>query len=551
MPHRPLRLSASFLLLSACVCLSLSLRLPVPAKAQDLKPQIERGRTLYALNCLICHQITGQGTPGTFPPLANSDYLAQNRDKTILALVQGLSGPITVNGRKYNNAMPPVVLNDNEVADALTYVRQSWGNNLSSIKADDVKKIRSTSEYPTFEKLKEANAYRPLPTPPDGFVLREVTRLTSHGVRLAADPARDSLYILGNAGDIWKVEVKTGNTKQVVWGKNYLVKDKGSPSTVGFAFDQDHHLYVVCNHRDEGPSIITDNVIIYRSTRDEEGEPTDLQPLVSASYPWGIGPFNHGVGHLAFGPDGMLYVGSGSRTDGSEPGPGGKFSTKGEDPLTATIWRIDPKASKPAIEIYARGLRNPYGFCWNDKAEMFATDNGPDADAPEELNQIVQGAHYGFPFQFSDWDKKPYAYTPATPPSLRITRPIANFGPAAGGSPSKPLYTFDPHSSPSGIVFLGNDWPETYRGSFLLGRFGNLLKTPKDAGFDLLQATLKKNAQGIYEGHFKTLLAPLARPVDVVLLPGARAYILEYTRTVTFGGSLGFPGRILELRAEH
>ena len=47
-------------------------------------------------------------------------------------------------------------------------------------------------------------------------------------------------------------------------------------------------------------------------------------------------------------------------------------------------------------------MRNAYGFCWNERGEMFATENGPDADAPEELNQIEQGRHYGFPYTFAN-----------------------------------------------------------------------------------------------------------------------------------------------------
>ena len=90
-----------------------------------------------------------------------------------------------------------------------------------------------------------------------------------------------------------------------------------------------------------------------------------------------VDSFNHGVGHIAFGPDGMLYVNSGSRTDGDETGDDPRYSKEGEDRLTSCIWRLDPNADKPEIEIYARGLRNAYGFRWNDHGEMYATDNGP------------------------------------------------------------------------------------------------------------------------------------------------------------------------------
>jgi glucose/arabinose dehydrogenase len=250
------------------------------------------------------------------------------------------------------------------------------------------------------------------------------------------------------------------------------------------------------------------------------------------------------VGHIALGPDGHLYVNSGSRTDGNETGKDDRYSREGETPLTACLWRLDPRRpSQPTIEVYARGLRNAYGFCWNDKGEMLATDNGPDADPPEELNLVRPHHHYGFPYRFSDWDRKPYPYTPDPPPGFVFARPIVNLGPDAG----KGLATFDPHSSPSGIVFLGDDFPPPYRGTFLVARFGNLLERPRDAGFDVLHVRLEKHGDG-YRAHVRTLLAPIARPVDLHLSGRGRVYICEYSRQIQNKGYNGMlPGRVLEL----
>ncbi|HEX4645039.1 MAG TPA: PQQ-dependent sugar dehydrogenase, partial [Verrucomicrobiae bacterium] len=242
------------------------------------------------------------------------------------------------------------------------------------------------------------------------------------------------------------------------------------------------------------------------------------------------------------------YVSSGSRTDANETGSDPNYFRGGEVPLTACFWRLDPKADKPAIQVFARGLRNPFGFCWNDSGEMFATDNGPDEDAPEELNLIQEGKHYGFPYKFSNWTRKPYPYTPDPPPGLEFTLPIANVGPDAGGSGRKPLYTFDAHSSPGGIVCLGDDFPQEYRGTFLVTRFGNLLSRRKDVGFDLLNVRLEKNARGVYEAQVKTLISPLARPIDVYLGGKGKVYICEYTRVLDNSGKVAMmPGRLLEL----
>lgn len=105
--------------------------------------QIERGKRVYMQNCSMCHQLEGQGVENVFPPLAKSDYVAANRDQIIRAVTKGLSGPITVNGKPYNGVMPPVTtLTDEQVADVVTYVRNSWGNSGEGATPAQVRAIR-------------------------------------------------------------------------------------------------------------------------------------------------------------------------------------------------------------------------------------------------------------------------------------------------------------------------------------------------------------------------------------------------------------------------
>lgn len=105
------------------------------------------GELLFQQRCLSCHQATGEGLPGTYPPLAGSEYVnAADPGVPARILIHGISGPITVKGTEYNNLMPPygvgVQMSDEEVAQLLTYVRSSFGNSASAVTAADVKKAR-------------------------------------------------------------------------------------------------------------------------------------------------------------------------------------------------------------------------------------------------------------------------------------------------------------------------------------------------------------------------------------------------------------------------
>jgi nitrite reductase (NO-forming) len=106
--------------------------------------QVKAGEVLFKGTCSACHQDKGQGIPDVFPPLAGSDYLLKDRDRAIGVVLNGLSGPVTVNGKSYNSVMPPMSqLNDDEVANLLTYALNSWGNNGGTVTAAQVKAVRA------------------------------------------------------------------------------------------------------------------------------------------------------------------------------------------------------------------------------------------------------------------------------------------------------------------------------------------------------------------------------------------------------------------------
>jgi nitrite reductase (NO-forming) len=108
---------------------------------------MEKGRRVYAQTCFACHQANGAGLPGVFPPLAQSDYLMADKDRSIRAVIKGLSGPITVNGAQFNGVMPPVLINDEQVAQVLTYVRNEWGNSGDVVTLDEVRRVRAESAH--------------------------------------------------------------------------------------------------------------------------------------------------------------------------------------------------------------------------------------------------------------------------------------------------------------------------------------------------------------------------------------------------------------------
>jgi len=105
--------------------------------------QMERGKKVFLSACFACHMQEGQGLPAVFPPLAGSDFLKADKDRAIRIPIKGLSGPIVVNGKPYNNVMPPQQFSDDQLADVLTYVMNSWGNDFGTVSTADVKRIRS------------------------------------------------------------------------------------------------------------------------------------------------------------------------------------------------------------------------------------------------------------------------------------------------------------------------------------------------------------------------------------------------------------------------
>jgi nitrite reductase (NO-forming) len=111
--------------------------------------QIKAGQARFTGTCSVCHQDNGQGIPNVFPPLAGSDFLMADKQRAVGIVLNGLTGKVTVNGNTFNSVMPPMSqLNDDELANILTYVRNTWGNTGEAVSADEVKHIRETTKRP-------------------------------------------------------------------------------------------------------------------------------------------------------------------------------------------------------------------------------------------------------------------------------------------------------------------------------------------------------------------------------------------------------------------
>ena len=100
---------------------------------KPIEQSIADGEEIYQDFCLQCHLSNGEGVSGIYPPLANSDYLFDNIDRSISNVKYGLSGPIIVNDEEYNAVMLNNGLDDEEISDVMNYILNSWGNKTNEI----------------------------------------------------------------------------------------------------------------------------------------------------------------------------------------------------------------------------------------------------------------------------------------------------------------------------------------------------------------------------------------------------------------------------------
>ncbi|GAC1384162.1 MAG: hypothetical protein NVSMB42_01790 [Herpetosiphon sp.] len=408
-----------------------------------------------------------------------------------------------------------------------------------------------------------------------GIKLRKVVDVAAGNTTLARSPRSGDLFYLSPAKGIYRVTPTSGAATLAVALLDLF--PEGLPAAM--TFGSDGSLFVVAN-RKVGKTL-TQAII-------RKGTPTDSNRFrwetlaTTDPYPLSNTPFDHQFNGVAVSPDGAyLFINSGSRTDhGEEENNGGAFPGTREAALTARIFRLptaghdlvlpnDESALATEGRVWARGTRNAYSLAFAPGGDLFAIDNGPDADYPDELNWIREGKHYGFPWrfgvqdnpqQFAGYDpakdvRLPADYTAVKtgsyhndptfpPPPGPFTDPVVNVGPDAtiyrgddgrehaAAAEHASLSTLTAHRSPLGLVFVPDGaMPSDMRGtpdalSALVLSWGAAGGTLGDKGQDLLHLTLRKQGDN-YVATTEQIVRGFKNPISSVLVDD-RLYVLEF-----------------------
>jgi glucose/arabinose dehydrogenase len=409
----------------------------------------------------------------------------------------------------------------------------------------------------------------------EGMRLRKVMDVDPGHIRLVHDAAKGVTYLVNPASGLFRVNLLGSDSPALVASLTDILPQS---TLTGLAVGPDGAVYVVGNLT----SGANQNIGVVRQGIANDAGQFAWQTLVTTEpYPLSDTPFDHQVNGIVVSPDGQwVYLNSGSRTDHGEVQANvGAFPEAREAPLTARVFRLPASATElslpndeAALEalgvVFARGTRNAYDLAFAPNGDLFAVDNGPDADYPDELNWLREGRHYGFPWRFgvddnpqqfpdysSVFDKRlsgdftavqtgAYRADPTFPKSPGgFTEPVKNLGPAAGQyraadgaqktiAAGEALYTFTPHRSPLGLVFATSEkmpadlrsTPTTFS-AFLLS-WGAAGGTLTDRGQDLLHLALTKRGDN-YEAVTTQIARDFKNPIDAVLIDN-RLYVLEF-----------------------
>ena len=133
----------SFFVTGALLATAISSHAQTPA-ATATPEQLAEGKKNYMMVCVACHQPNGAGLPSVFPPLTNSEYVSGSAERYAAMILKGNAGPMTIDGKLYNNIMPgqEAMLTDEKVASIMTFTRASFGNNAPPVSPELVAATR-------------------------------------------------------------------------------------------------------------------------------------------------------------------------------------------------------------------------------------------------------------------------------------------------------------------------------------------------------------------------------------------------------------------------
>lgn len=206
--------------------------------------------------------------------------------------------------------------------------------------------------------------------------------------------------------------------------------------------------------------------------------------------------FLHAAHGIAFGPDGMGYVGVGGRADHGEilDGSGRQDELH---PLEASILRFNPDNGE--LSVYARGFRNPYDIAWDANGALWVTDNAPDYGPPEEVHRVVPGAEHGYPWYDCD----------------------TCFSPPPGVAVLPPTYTFVSHASPTGItVYKASQFPANYYNNKFVALW---------SAFPGAQKVMR-----LADGPPQNFATGFAAPIEVIVGPDGSMYVGDWATGIIF-----------------
>ena len=275
------------------------------------------------------------------------------------------------------------------------------------------------------------------------------------------------LYISDSDGIIWAIRDHGDGTAEIP-----ELYAEGCDTTVGLAW-RGRDLFVASHG----------TVSVVRDT-DGDGVSDERDDLITdlpaRLYPW------HANNDLTVGPDGLIYFAVGATTN-AEPET---------HPYASTILAYNPDTEE--LRTFATGFRNPFDLAFNAQGDLFATDNGPDGltiTPGDELNYIVEGGNYGFPYYFEE--------------------------PPVGTDTLGPIEIFPDHSSADGLTFYAAEqFPADYQQNAFIALWNN---------HQIVRVQLAPSGDGSYLADTTVFASGFLNPLDVAIGPDGCLYVLDYS----------------------